>query len=75
MNIEINKRYYNTTTRGADGIDRVNVNVTKYYYEVKFNSLYFEYEDLDQLKANIESDIKELQERVEKQLIKKKNIK
>ncbi len=40
MNIEINKRYYNETTRGADGIDRVNVNVTKYYYEVKFNSLY-----------------------------------
>ena len=33
MNIEINKKYYNTTTRGADGIDRVNVNVTKYYYE------------------------------------------
>ena len=58
---------------GADGIDRVNVNVTKYYYEVKFNSLYFEYEDLNQLKANIENDISELQNRVEKELIRKKN--
>lgn len=73
MNIEINKKYYNETTRGADGIDRVNVNVTKYYYEVKFNSLYFEYEDLDQLKANIENDILELQNRVEKELIRKNN--
>ncbi len=49
------------------------MNVTKYYYEVKFNSLYFEYEDLDQLKANIEHDIQELQNRVEKELIRKKN--
>lgn len=73
MNIEINKRYYNTTTRGADGIDRVNVNVTKYYYEVKFNSLYFEYDNLEELKANIESDIQELQNRIEKELIRKKN--
>lgn len=73
MNIEINKRYYNETTRGADVIDRANVNVTKYYYEVKFNSLYFEYEDLEQLKANIENDILELQNRVEKELIRKKN--
>ena len=46
MNIEINKKYYNTTTRGADGIDRVNVNVTKYYYEVKFNSVYIDYDNL-----------------------------
>lgn len=73
MNIEINKRYYNTTTRGADGIDRVNVNVTKYYYKVKFNSLYFEYDNLEELKANIESDIQELQNRVERELIRKKN--
>ena len=73
MNIEINKRYYNETTRGADGIDRVNVNVTKYYYEVKFNSLYFEYDNLEELKANIESDIQELQNRVERELIRKKN--
>jgi hypothetical protein len=72
MNIEINKRYYNTTTRGADGIDRVNVNAIKYYYEVKFNSLYFEYDNLEELKANIENDILELQNRVEKELIKKR---
>ena len=72
MNIEINKRYYNTTTRGADGIDRVNVNVTKYFYEVKFNSVYFDYENIEELKANIEGDIQTLLNRVEKELVKKK---
>lgn len=71
MNIEINKRYYNETTRGADGIDRVNVNVTKYYYEVKFNSLYFEYEDLDQLKANIENDLKQLEKELKTKILKR----
>ena len=72
MNIEINKKYYNETTRGADGIDRVNVNVTKYYYEVKFNSVYFDYDNLEELKANIENDIQTLLNRVEKELVKKK---
>lgn len=71
MNIEINKKYCNITQRGSDGIDRVNVNVTKYYYEVKFNAYYFEYENLEELKQNIENDIKKLQNEINTKILKK----
>lgn len=71
MNVEINKQYYNITQRGSDGIDRVNVNVTKYYYEVKFNANYFEYDNLEELKQNIENDIKKLQNEIDAKILKK----
>ena len=71
MNIEINKKYCNITQRGSDGIDRVNVNVTKYYYEVKFNAYYFEYENLEELKQNIENGIKKLQNEINTKILKK----
>lgn len=71
MNVEINKRYCNITQRGSDGIDRVNVNVTEYYYEVKFNAYYFNYDNLEELKQNIENDIKKLQNEINTKILKK----
>lgn len=66
MDIQINKRYYNTTKRGSNGIDKVNVNVTNYYYEVSFQGCYFDYENLEELKQNILNDILKLEEKVKK---------
>ena len=63
-NIDIKKEYYHETVRGADGIDRVNVNVMKYFYKVSFQGSYFEYENLEELKQNILADILKLQEKV-----------
>ena len=72
MNIEINKRYYHITTRGSDGIDRVNINATQYYYEVKVNENYFEYENIEELKANIITDLERAKQILMKELIKSK---
>lgn len=69
--IQIEKVYYHTTTKGSDGIDRVNVNVTEYYYEVKFNAYYFNYDNLEELKQNIENDIKKLQNEINTKILKK----
>ena len=41
--IQIEKVYYHTTTKGSDGIDRVNVNVCNYGYRVTFQNTYFDY--------------------------------
>lgn len=71
MYIEINKRYCNITQRGSDGVDRVNVNVTEYYYEVKCNAYYFNYDNLDELKANIESDLKQLESELKTKILKR----
>ena len=64
--IQIEKVYYHTTTKGSDGIDRVNVNVCNYGYRVIFENIYFDYDSIDELKENILNDIKKLQKEVKK---------
>lgn len=64
--IQIDKIYYHTTTKGSDGIDRVNVNVCNYGYRVTFQNTYFDYDSIEDLKQNILNDIKKLQKEVKK---------
>ena len=64
--IQIEKVFYHKTTKGSDGIDRVNVNVCNYGYRVIFENTYFDYDSIDELKQNILNDIKELQKEVKK---------
>lgn len=54
-------------TKDKNGVYKINVNVTNYYYEVKINENYFEYENIDDLKENIISDL----EKAKIELVKK----
>lgn len=71
MNIEVNKRYYHTATKDEDGVCRVNVNATQYYYEIKINETYFEYGSLEELKENIIRDLDNAKQEIANQLIKR----
>lgn len=68
MNIEVNKRYYHTATKDKNGVCKININVTKYYYEVKIDENYFEYENIDDLKENIISDLEKAKTEIVKKI-------
>lgn len=72
MNIEVNKRYYHIANKDKDGVYQVNVNATRYYYEVKINGTYFDYDSVEELRENIINDLENAKKEVNKQLTKRK---